>query len=315
MWVQQAGRVGRMLGLLGLPPRQPEVGERTDTGGEVRLRHRPFAHRVAVWWGLLGAVAAVVITFRLWRDPLGVPELPSLPLLVFAVVQVGVPAVGAWLGARPSDRRAQAGLMVLVTWGLLAVPSLIGLPAVTAGFPLIPVVGLAIPVVGLVLASRALAPLGRLAASRAPGWGRRLAGLGIAAYGFVYALMPMPAFVAAGEGFWGQLLAGAPWLPASHVLLLAVAVALGVAVARLAAPLALAVAAIVAAHGVELAGSLLLQQLAQPGTGVVSPFPAPTGVVSPFPAQTILAIDLATAVAALAATAWLATCTRHRPAP
>lgn len=215
-------------------------------------------------------------------------------ILVHVAVTVGLPAVGAWLAARPSDRRSQAGLLVLATWGLLAVPKLVPLPGPANGLNLVTVV-VAGPMVGLMLASWAQTKRGGLPWNHFNGWGHRLAGLGVAVYlpAVVLSVATTGPAPAQGAGFWGRLVGdGALWLPASMVLGLAVAVAVGIAVARLDASLALAPAAVVAANAVAHVGGVLL--------GLAPSLPLSLSVPGP-----VFALQVATAITAVAATVWL----------
>lgn len=286
--------------------------EPAHTLSNVRLRDRAVAHQLAVWWGLLGAVATVILFLR----PLPFDNPIATAQALVMAVTAGVPAIGAWLAAHASTRRAQAGLGVLATWGLLAVGMLLALLfASSIPFSLRALLFLShlavIPVVGLVLAGWALTR-GTGLPWRGPSEALHgLAGLGVAVYG-LGALLPDPAIAygpppGGAGGLWDGLLAGSPWDLAARLISLLIVVALGVAVARLAAPFALAPAAVVAVSALEDVADTLLHLAVSRGLGGRALEAATT--------HPLLAIQVALAVAALAATTSLAIRARRRTSP
>lgn len=294
--VEGVGKIGRRR--LGMG-REEERGE-----SGVRLRDRSVAHQLAAGCGFLGVVWAVVLG-------VGGSVLSGSPAevarhLVTGVVVVGVPAAGAWLATRPSDRQAQVGLMALATWGLLTVPNLVGLLARTSGFnsPVVSVVSVGIPVAGLVLAGRALTRGEGLAWRARAGWQRRLVGMAVAVYGLAAAL-PLTAAVGGDLGLGSANLSlGVSWLTPDKSVTVVVVAALGAAIARLATPLALAPAAIVAAHAVEHVATGLPRLLE------LAAAPVSAGIADT--AYTLFAVHVIAAMTAVAATAWLATRSRRR---
>lgn len=274
---------------------------REEQPGEpgVRLRDRGVAHQLAAGCGLLGVVWALVLGAggSLFS---GSPTEVARHLIT-GVVAVGVPAAGAWLATRPSDRQAQVGLIALATWGLLTVPSLVGLLARPSDLnsPMVSLVSVGIPVAGLVLAGRAVT-LGEGLTWRArAGWQRRLVGVGVAVYGLAAAL-PLTAAVGTDLGLGSANLSlGVPWLTIDKAVTVVVVAALGAAVARLATPLALPPAAIVAAHAVEHAATGLPRLLE------LAAAPVPSGTADT--TYTLFAVHVIAAMTAVAATAWLAT--------
>lgn len=288
-----------------------DAGDRADTESDVRLRDRPVAHQLAVWWGAVGAVAGLVSWVVVFPFSLQI----GVQQLVVTVVAAAVPAVGAWLAARPSTGRAQVGLVVLATWGLLALPFVAFLVfGMSAGHLGAENLLKLVPVIGLVLAGWALDRGGGLPWVPPAGWGRRLAGLGVGVYGLVAALpatvlvgahgAPSGAGLLAGPagGFWARLLPDEPGVLAGKLALVVVAAALGVAVARLHARVAIAPAAIVAVHALAGVARTLL------ASARADAVPPPGAELSVHPA---FAVHVAAALAAVAATVWLASRARH----
>lgn len=291
-----------------------DAGDRADTESDGRLRDRPVAHQLAVWWGVVGAVAGLV-----WVVAFPSSLQIGVQQLVVTVVAAAVPAVGAWLAARPSTGRAQVGLVVLATWGLLALPFVVFLVfAMIADHLGAENLIKLVPVIGLVLAGWALGRGGGLPWVPPAGWGRRLAGLGVGVYGLAAAL---PATVLVGAhgatsgagllsgpagGFWARLLPDDPGVLAGKLALVVVAAVLGVAVARLHARVAIAPAAVVTVHAVvDVARTLLASARADA-------VPPPGAALSVHPA---FAVHVAAALAAVAATVWLASRARHSALP
>lgn len=289
------------------------TSDRTETERGVRLRDRPVAHQLAVWWGAVSVVAALLSWMAFF------PRSPAIGnhQLVATAVAAAVPAAGAWLSARASSGRAQVGLVVLATWGLLALSHMGGLFVMLAGqLPALNLLVL-VPVIGLALAAWALSRTGDVHWVQKAGWGRRLAGLGVGVYGLAAALpatvvavsdapfgaglLPVPA-----GGFWARLLPDDPWILSGELALIVVTVALGVAVARLGARLATATAAVVAVHAVARVGQTVLASVR---ADVVTPSGAALTVHPAF------AVHLAAALATVAATVWLATRARQRALP
>lgn len=288
--------------------------DRVDKENGVRLRDRSVPHQLAVWWGFVSAVAALISWVAVF------PRSPAIGnhQLVATAVAAAVPAAGAWLAARPSSRRAQVGLMALATWGLLALAHMGGLFLMLAGQP--PAINLLVlvPVIGLVFAGWTLHRRGDLPWAQQAAWGRRLAGLGVGMYGLAAAL-PATVVVAASDtsfggnllpvpagGFWARLLPDDPWALTGKLALIVVTAALGVAVARLGARVAIAPAAVVAVHAVaDVAQTLLASMRA----GAVAPSGAALTVHPAF------AVHIAAALAVVAATGWLAARVRQGALP
>lgn len=195
------------------------VTDRADTVHGVRLRHRPLPHQLAAWWGFVGAVAFMAVRLGPWWGGFPGSAVAGRMLSLHAALAAGVPAVGAWLASRPASAQAQAGLVMLATWGILAVPGLFQVIEPLTRQPpinLFSVVafhgGTFIPLVGLALGAWALARGEGLAWRYPASWGRRLAGLGVAVYGFA-AVLPAAASSPTGGlegGYWQQLLVD-PW--------------------------------------------------------------------------------------------------------
>lgn len=283
------------------------MGVGTDAADDARLRHRDVVHQMAAWWGLVGAAAPLAALFLL--VPFGGPLRAAQALLPIAVM-VGVPATGGWLASRRSARRAEAGLMVLASWGLLALPSVVALPGNSSDVSLFVLNSLpsVVPLVGLALAGWALTRRGGLLRRYPAGWRHRLAGLAVGlaglavgAYGLAAVLPPVTMTGPLGGGLWEQMLDPAPWGAGARLVTVLVVAALGMVVARLDAALALVPAAIVTAHALQRVASTLLE-LAEPT------IPGP-GAVALHP---VFAAHIAAAVTALAATIWLTTRARQR---
>lgn len=293
------------------------VTDRADTVDGVRLRHRPLPHQLAAWWGFVGAVVFVAVRLGPWWGGFPGSAVAGGMLFLHAALAAGVPAVGAWLAAHPANARAQAGLVMLATWGVLAVPVLphvIELLTQQPPINLFSVVafhgGTLIPLVGLALAGWALARGEGLAWRYPASWRRRLAGLGVAVYGFAAVLPPTVSGPTAGlgGGYWEQLLVD-PWGLAGKVLMLVLVAALGVAVARLDVALALGPAVIVAVHAVARVTEFLVDLVDPSALGV----PGPAAAVATV--HLALTVHIIAALAAVAATAWLATRVRLRTIP
>lgn len=276
------------------------TGVGTDAADDARLRHRDVAHQMAAWWGLVGAAAPLAALFLL--VPFGGPLRAAQALLTIAVM-VGVPAAGGWLAFRRSARRAETGLVVLASWGLLALPSVVALPGNASDVSLFVLNSLpsVVPLVGLALSGWALTRRGGLLRRYPTGWRHRLAGLAVGAYGPATVLPPITMTGPLGGGLWEQMLDPAPWGTGARLVTVLVVAALGMAVARLDAALALAPAAIVTAHALQRVASTLLE-LAEPTT------PGP-GAIALHP---VFAAHITAAVTALAATIWLVTRAHQR---